>query len=239
MVESATPNWNCETVLVLLSALAGTGTALVDKTIEHMAAATPSFDPGIAVRILCPIDDDPFPAANPGARSPAIVVELEGPEVIINGRQTIDALAEGIAPALPLSDRSRSSVICGWPQLLIDGRRSALRYLYLLMRREDFDHSEFIDYYFHRHAAYADHLLGISTYTQIHADAGCTERLAKRLGLRADPHDGVTALSFGSLDEFFAGVTPEAAEAALDEEHFVDRTRSASFCCSDQPIPSV
>ena len=131
---------------------------------------------------------------------------------------------------MPLIDVSRSGVIVGRPQAIIDGLPSKLRYLYLMRRKAELTHADYLDHYFHHHSSYAFHLTGICAYTQVHVEPDASATLARRLGLGVHEIDSVTELSFDTLDGFFAGVTPEAAEVSVDELHFVDREQSVSFC---------
>lgn len=68
--------------------------------------------------------------------------------------------------------------------------------------------------------------------TQFHVDPAASASVARRLGLGSTVVDSVSELHLDSLESFFAGIGDGrlGAEAAADEELFVDRENSVSFC---------
>ena len=68
---------------------------------------------------------------------------------------------------------------------------------------------------------------------QFHIDADASRAAAQRLGVGTCTADSVSELYFAEgLDEFYAGIGDGslAVEAGTDEERFVDRANSVSFC---------
>ncbi len=126
--------------------------------------------------------------------------------------------------------------LVGSPQHIIEGRWSTQRYLYLMRRRADIAHDAYVDHYFHHHSDFARHLTSITAYNQIHIDQAASKDLAWSIGVGVHHVDSVSELSFESIEEFFAGMEPEALGAAEDELTFVDRANSVSFALTDTPL---
>ena len=188
------------------------------------------------MRVLTGIADDPFPDFNPGVAPMDVVLELDGPAENLIVDRAASFLGPLVAAVEPLIDPRASGAVFGRPQQIIGGPHSALRYLYLMRRRSDLSHAAYLDHFFHHHSTYAFHLTGIRAYTQVHLDPEATARLAQAVGLDDIGLDSITDLSIDSLDAFFIGVAPAAAEASTDELRFVDRHRSVSFCATDRPV---
>ena len=108
----------------------------------------------------------------------------------------------------------------------------ALRYLYLMRRKAGTDTDAYVDYYFHHHSRFGFVTPGIAGYTQFHVDGTASSAAARELGFGTHAVDSVSELHFHGLDAFFAGVADGrlGAEALADEELFVDRDNSVSFC---------
>jgi hypothetical protein len=204
---------------------------------EELAAGSSSIiaamPPEVDVQVLTHIDDDPFPAANPGGRAMDAVLVVEGPTAAVGTGRIGDALVPVLRELRPSILSDASGVMVGWPQPIIAGPPARLRYLYLMRRRADLAPDAYVDHYFHRHSAFGFHLGGIRSYTQVHADLAATAALGEQLELTSAPYDSISELQFDSIDEFFQGVTAEAAEASNDELVFVDRDRSISFCTTE------
>jgi EthD domain len=177
---------------------------------------------------LVEMADDPFPPANPRARPFEAVLELQAPgeaPLVRWAAPAVDALRDLVHPDL-------SAAIVGEPQEIIPCSPAPLRYLYTMRRKAGTTHAEYLDYYLHHHARFGPRTPGIVGYTQFHCDPAVSAAAAAELGLGIHAIDSVSELHFEALDEFFTGVADGrlGAEAAADEERFVDRANSVSFC---------
>ena len=116
--------------------------------------------------------------------------------------------------------------------------------MFCLHRRSDIDVDEFHRYWRDVHGPLAASLgpvLGIRRYVQLHTIPGrFNDALASGRG--APEHfDGVAELWFDSLDSMVAGASTEDGSAAaetlrLDEERFIDHSRSPIFVGEEQPF---
>lgn len=166
------------------------------------------------------------PACFHGSASPQLAaVEARG--------DTIDALA-GVADELaPLIDADRSMAIVGTDRVFIEPAAPApVRYQYLMHRRADFTHADYLDRYETVHFAFGIRTPNIDGYVQLHVDLDASLGLGEATGLRAAPCDSMSELHLRSIDHFLEGIAahPEVGrEATEDEERFVDRGRSFGF----------
>ena len=213
---------------LLLAARGGCRDALSAR-VQQAASEVRGLDRVLA---LVELADDPFPPANPLCRPYEAVLELEGPHA--------DALVRHAAPvARALGDvvhLDLSGVLVGTPHHIIPCDPSPQRYLYLMRRKAGTTHEQYIDYYFHHHSRFGPRTPGIVGYTQFHCDLDASAGAAQQLGVGVHAVDSVSELHFDGLDAFFSGVADGrlGAEAAEDEERFVDRANSVSFCTATQ-----
>jgi hypothetical protein len=221
---------------VLLAALDGAREDLVAAVDGSVPLLADSAGAGaeVEIRVLIGIDDDPFPAANPGTRPMDAIVTLQ-PAKESSDPSLVNAVSADLVDLVrSMVAADESAVVVGWPQPIVPGSTAELRYLYLMRRKPDLTVDNYINHYFTRHSAFGLHLRGITSYTQIHADLASSAALGRSVGLTSPPYDSISELCFHSIEEFFAGVTPEAAEASNDELLFVDRDRSVSLCTTDR-----
>ena len=212
---------------VLLAAKGGCreelGTRLVEAARQAAVAA-----PHARVIALVEVPDDPFPAANPRCRPFEAVLELQVPgpgPLVPHAAEALDAVRE-------LVHLDLSAAIVGEPQEIIPCEPAPLRYLYAMRRKAGTTHADYLDYYFHHHSRFGHRTPGIVGYTQFHCDPEASSRAASDLGVGVHAIDSVSELHFDGLDAFFAGVADGrlGQEAGEDEERFVDRANSVSFC---------
>lgn len=140
------------------------------------------------------------------------------------------AVAEALGDRV---DRARSMAIVGTDVAFITPPQPApVRYQYLMHRRADFTHEQYLERYRVVHSDFGLRTPNISGYVQLHVDLDASRDLGTATGLRADPCDSMSELHLRSVDHFLAGIAahPEVGAAAQeDEERFVDRPRSFGF----------
>jgi len=217
---------------VLIAARGGCGEELGARLVAEAGRAR-ATDPDARVIALLEMADDPFPAANPRCRPYEAVLEIQTADGAPGDGAALVAQAAPVVAALrELMHTDLSGAIVGTPHEIIPGGPSPLRYLYLMRRRAGTAHEQYVDYYFHHHSRFGFRTPGIAGYTQFHSDLAASEAAALQLGVGVHAIDSVSELHFKALDEFFAGVADGrlGAEAVEDEERFVDRANSVSFC---------
>ena len=235
-MSAATPDQTRQRVQVLLAAAPGMREMLQERIESVAESVGANFDASVRICALSQIDKDPFPSMNPHSSGFDAVIDIHGASELL-ARDTVLNALQNVPPTLSgVIDDSASGVTVGWPQAVIPGPRCALRYLYLMRRKADVSREDYFDHYFHRHSEFAFHLNGIKAYTQVHVDIEASNELSAALGFGLRDVDSVTELTFDSVNEFFAGVEPRAAEASEDELLFVDREHSVSFCSIDTTI---
>ena len=207
--------------LQLLLAARGGNREVLGKNLLRSATGTPAL-------VLLQLPDDPFPAANPLCRPFEAVLELEGDD----GAALVRRAAPAVAALVDLVHLDLSGVLVGTPQHIIPCETPRLRYLYLMRRKAGTTHDEYLEYYFHHHSRFGHRTPGIVGYTQFHCDLAASAAAARELGVGVHAIDSVSELHFEALAAFFAGVADGklGKEAADDEERFVDRANSVSFC---------
>ncbi len=207
---------------LLLAARGGCREALGERLLDVAPKGAP---------VLLELADDPFPAANPLCRPYEAVLELEG-EDGEDGRALVRRAVPLVSRVGDLVHRDLSGVLVGTPQPIIPCAPSPLRYLYLMRRKAGTTHEEYLDYYFRHHSRFGHRTPGIVGYTQFHCEPTASAAAARELGVGVYDVDSVSELHFDALDAFFAGIADGrlGMEAAEDEERFVDRANSVSFC---------
>ncbi|GJM37004.1 MAG: hypothetical protein DHS20C19_03710 [Acidimicrobiales bacterium] len=166
------------------------------------------------------------PACFHGAASPQMAaVETRG--------DTIDALTEVADELAPLIDADRSMAIVGTDRVFIEPSSSTpVRYQYLMHRRADFTHADYLARCETVHFAFGMRTPNIDGYVQLHVDLDASLALGEATGLRAAPCDSMSELHLRSIDHFLEGIAahPDVGREAMeDEERFVDRGRSFGF----------
>ncbi|MDW3220243.1 MAG: EthD domain-containing protein [Acidimicrobiales bacterium] len=166
------------------------------------------------------------PACFHGAASPqTAAVEAAG--------DAIDALVDVATELGPLIDAARSMAIVGRDRVFIEPAAPAsVRYQYLMHRRADFTHDEYLHRYETVHVEFGLRTPNLEGYVQLHVDFDASAALGESTGLRAEPCDSMSELHLRSVEHFLEGIVahPDVGrEATEDEERFVDRGRSFGF----------
>lgn len=141
-------------------------------------------------------------------------------------------LKQALEPVCSLTDRNNCYVLQGYHRVFKESGPKALRYHYLMYRREDFGRADYLDYYTHHHYQF-----GIKTplidYYQTYISHESTVELADMLGINAIDAENISEMHLDSMDAFIeAAIVADpglAQGAAEDEERFVDRENSTSF----------
>jgi len=237
MAELRVPDRSVVRVAVLLAARGGCRAELAAAGREAAGAAARTLGDRARVMVLVGIDDDPFPAANPLCRPFDLVLEAQagagaGPEPLL------DAIGDLGGRLGDIAHLDLSGCLVGAPQELIPCPPTPLRYLYLMRRRAHTTRAAYLDYYLQHHSRFGFATPNISGYTQLHVDPVASAIAAHRLGVGSTVVDSVSELHIESLPAFFAGVADGrlGAEAAADEERFVDRDNSVSFCTASELV---
>ena len=224
-------------VQLMLAARGGCRSELAAAAAEVAADAAQSLDEEGRVILLTQLDDDPFPAANPLCRPFDAVVELQAPASV--GVERLTVVVDGAGGRLhDVIHADLSGVFVGAPQMIIDCEPTPLRYLYLMRRKAHTSRASYLDYYFHQHSRFGPATPNIAGYTQFHIDPAASAAVAAQVGLGTTVPDSVSELHLESLEAFLEGIGDGrlGAEAAADEETFVDRANSVSFCTASTVI---
>lgn len=178
---------------------------------------------GLEVASLWRVDRDPF-----GAKSPwRGTLELRGSEAELLAR------AAGLAGRFgALVDAAASTALIGSEHVPLESPPAPLRYQYLMRRRADFSHEAYLAYYRDVHAQFGLRTPGSLGYVQLHADPAASRRAADASGFAVCDVDSVSELQLASLRDFLRAVAGSTigAEVVVDEERFMDRTRSFDLC---------
>lgn len=145
----------------------------------------------------------------------------------------LDALVQFARALVELVDPARSMAIAGTDRVFIDPMEpTPVRYQYLMRRRADFTHADYLARYESIHSDFGLRTPHIEGYVQLHVDLDVSRELGEATGLRVEPCDSMSELHLHSVEHFLEGILadPEIGRlAAEDEERFVDRPRSFGF----------
>lgn len=235
----AKPDVGAVRIQLLLAARGGCRSELFVEAATVAAEAAASLGPDARVVLLTQMDDDPFPLANPLCRPFDAVIELQADADV--GTERLAEAVEGVGTRLDdVIHRDLSGSLVGAPQAIIDCPPTSLRYLYLMRRKAHTTRESYLDYYFHRHSRFGFATPNIAGYTQFHVDPEVSAIVSRSLGLGSTVVDSVSELHLESLESFFAGIGDGrlGVEAGADEELFVDRDNSVSFCTNSTVVGS-
>jgi len=233
----ARPDLSTLRLQTLLAARGGCRGALADSVTGIAAEAARRLGRDVRAIVLTELDEDPFPRANPLCRPYDAVLELQADASV--GADALLAALGGIGSRLSeLIHVDLSGALLGAPQEIISCEPTPLRYLYLMRRRAHTTREAYLDYYFHRHSRFGFATPNVAGYTQFHVDPRASALAAARLGLGSTLVDSVSELHLDSLEAFLAGIHDGrlGIEAVADEERFVDRENSVSFCTATQVL---
>ncbi|NNE75357.1 MAG: EthD domain-containing protein [Acidimicrobiales bacterium] len=164
--------------------------------------------------------------AHPGEHAASIEYRLD-----VDDEDAIATAAAALEPLRDLVDPDRSVAMVGTDVDIVAGPATPIRFAYLMRRRADFTHEQYLTRYLDGHARFGIATPGIEGYTQFHVDLGASAQAAARLGLGVSDFDSVSELHLASLDTFFAALAESGfgTEATEDEEKFVDRANSWDY----------
>jgi hypothetical protein len=125
-----------------------------------------------------------------------------------------------------------STALIGSDHVLIEPGRPPVRYQYLMRRREGFTHESYLRRYLEIHSQFGFKTPAIRGYVQCHLDPAATREAARAAGFGVCEVDSVSELHMDSLERFMEAIADSSigADAMADEEVFVDRAHSHSFC---------
>lgn len=233
----AVPDATRRRIQIVLAARGGCRSELAELARAAAQEAAATLGDSARVMVLCEIDEDPFPAANPLCRPFDVVIEVESAAEVPIERLTsaLGALGDRVAEHAHVD---MSGALVGSPQSLIDCEPTPLRYLYFMRRRAHSSRDDYLDYYFHQHSRFGFATPNIAGYTQVHIDPEMSAQAARSLGLGSVVCDSVSELHLDSLESFFAGIGDGrlGVEAAADEATFVDRDNSVSICTTVEVV---
>ncbi len=186
---------------------------------------------GLQLVLMTPLEDDPL-AVPPDS---AFIANLDmALEIALPYGQPLKPCLEDIqlalAPVMSCMDMDNSYVLQAYQRAFKETGPKALRYHYLMRRREDFSRTDYLDYYVHHHYHF-----GMDTplvdYYQTYICNPSSMELAALLGVKAVVADNISELHLDSMEAFLGSnvmmdLGPAAAE---DEAKFVDRENSTSF----------
>lgn len=199
--------------------------ARVDEIANQCAEAMPA---GGSVCGLTRLPGDFFAKLHPAMRGYDAAIELMDPGGDL--ARMCDAI-EGLAPRIAeLIHLDLSGAFAGSLSSVVPPEATPLRYIYLMRRRADVSHAEYIRYYRETHVEFGRRTPGIAGYEQHHLSIEASKRAADASGLRQYEAGSISELSIPSLEDFMkaAATSPVSRAAPGDEENFVDRANSVA-----------
>lgn len=183
--------------------------------------------PNVTVQLMREPEQDFFYNAEAPYPRPHLVLEV----ITAPGKpmSSLHDALQNIMDGTPVA--SASFVLLMHERKYIPGPPQPVCYHYLMIKREDFAISDYIDYYSNFHCRMGINTPGLGAYSQNYIDQAGSEQLAQRLGLNSKR---ITSISEMKIPDVMAFVSaPELMElagpAGLDEGRFVDRKNSVSF----------
>jgi hypothetical protein len=145
--------------------------------------------------------------------------------------QSAAELAAIVAAVESHIDPSSSVALAGVDFNFVECPPAPIRYQYLMRRRQDYSHADYLERYGDIHSQFGIATPGIEGYTQFHVDLEASAALAKELGLGVADVDSVSELHLASMEKFFGAIADSdiGDAASADEELFVARADSAMY----------
>ena len=207
-------------LLVFLAARTGSEAALADR----LAAERERWSAFGEAQAFVRIPKDRFVDFVPGMRGFDATLELRaGPDSFRSATTGLGERFESIV------QRDLSAVIAGIDRELVAGGPAPVRYQYLMRRRHDFTHEQYLAHYGTVHADIGIRTPGKLGYSQVHVDPALSEEIAQGEGLGVWRIDSVSRLWLDSVDEFLSSAGEVGQEAIADERGFVDGANSVMF----------
>lgn len=140
------------------------------------------------------------------------------------------AFVEAISPLLVSVDAEQSRLGVSHQKVFQLRGRKPVRYHYLMERRADFSHADYLDYYANHHCRFGL-ASPLADYLQNYVEPVTTQALANQLGLAPLTASSVSELRFDDVEAYLYSppVLAIVEAAAEDEASFVDRDLSVSF----------
>lgn len=174
-------------------------------------------------------EEDPYRYSGAPVRAYDATIELK-----LESNTSADSLIEVVGG---LTDRldafihaDLSALLVGIERVFVPSDPTPIRFQYLMRRRADFSHEDYIERYAGVHAKIGMKLNVSKGYVQFHADPELSRMAAAGAGFGIWAIDSVAELHILSMDDFLEAASREGSEeAGEDEEHFVDRPNSVMF----------
>lgn len=203
-------------------------TSALEALLTERARAIFGASPHLTLQLMRACPGDVFYNPDSGYGRPQIIVEL----VTAPGRPLAQLCASVQQLLRDAPVAASSQVYVMQERTYIDCPPQPLCYHYLMVRNPDFSVADYNDYYSNFHCRFGFHTPAIAGYSQNYIDQEASEGYAQSLGLDARQVTSISEMKLPSLETFLA--SPAMAElgppAAADEERFVDRANSVSFC---------
>jgi hypothetical protein len=228
-------------VQLMLAARGGKLDTLAARLADEAQRCADSLPLEIGVATLLRLPHDPFSSFQPPMRVFDGVLELAAPKPGSAG-PVIEALLEVLTG---LGRRLQDCIhtdLCGAfagdENRVVPPETTPYRYLYLMRRKADTTHAQYLRHYTEVHADFGRTTPATRGYEQLHLDEETSRHTARVTGLGQWQADSVSQLFLPSVDEFLRAMatSPVAREGPADEENFVDRPNSIGFCASVQTL---
>ena len=183
------------------------------------------------------LTDDPFARGGPPMRAFDATLELrcacDAPGEAFAG--ALAGLGERVAPRIHLD---LSAALVGEDHAFGDAADTPVLFQYFMRRRRDLDHAQYCDHYLNRHARFGKATPGIERYVQFHVDPEASRAAAAAARLGMWSADSISELHLADLPGFLKAVArwELTADAAEDEERFIDRRNSVMWTSERVPL---
>lgn len=215
-------------LLLLFAARGGVGEAF-EAAIRADALRIAAAAPAARVTLLRQLPDDAFARATPSMRPYEGTLEVVAEAFDADALEALAARAGERLEAVLHADLS--GALIGVDRVVIPSAPTPVRYQYLMRRKAGTTHAQYLAYYFEQHSRFGFLTPGIDGYAQFHVEPEASRGAARAAGFGSCGVDSVSELHMQSLAGFLEALALKSpgAEAAADEERFVDRPNSVSF----------
>ena len=225
-------------LLLLLAARGGASrdelTALLRDVAAELSPRLPAA--GRSLRGFVRRADDPFARGGPPMRGFDATLELRAAGGAAAFAEAVRGLGERIAGR---AFADLSAAIAGADRAIVPPPgETPIRYQYVMRRRRDLTHAQYLDHYLRVHAEIGRHTPGIAGYVQLHAEPEASREVARAAGFGLWDAASVSELHLASLEAFLGAIaTWEGGKQAIaDEENFIDRRNSVMFTSDAVPL---
>ena len=218
-------------LVLLLAARGGVTRDELEALLRDEAMALRTRLPeGGRVAAFLRLEDDPFAGASTSMRAFEGTLELR-----CNAGEARGALRSAVEGfGARVTDRIHtdlSAALSGADDTVVPCGRTPYRFQYVMRRRRDKPHAQYLDHYVKIHAEFGRTTPGIEGYVQFHVDPEAARAAAAAAGLGGWSADSISELHLGSVQGFMDAITGwnRNGEPQADEENFVDRMNSVMF----------